>query len=133
MLDGKAKNDRAVTNERANRGARFMIVDEKLVAAVLSAYGAGKLFRIVPRWHALEFAGLIDNLVPRNDAFFAGLLQQPIDALHVRATHGGDQARREQLITDATASNWVRLMGDLEHRLDQVDGLSRSAATLFGT
>src|SRR6516165_8840271 len=103
------------------------------IAPVLSACGPRKGLWIVPAGSPFELSRFINNPVPRDDLLFACLLQESIDALHVRAIHGGDQAGREQLITDTTASDWVRLMGDLEHRLDQVEGLSRSAATLFGT
>jgi hypothetical protein len=63
----------------------------------------------------------------------SGAAQQPVHGLHIVATHRGDQAESKQLVADAAAGDRLCGRGRLVHRIDQIDGRLRAAATFFDT
>src|SRR5262249_57036687 len=84
-------------------------------------------------WDALKGARFVYDPSPRNVAPLARLFEQSIHALHFVRRHRRDQATSEQLVADTASSNRLCGLGLGVHRLDQIEGSLRHAATLFGT
>jgi hypothetical protein len=103
------------------------------IAAIGSRNAAGILGRISPRRYTLDRAALVNDPFPRNYPALARLLKQTVDAPHVLLCHRGDQLSNEQLVSDTATGDRLCSLCHAVHRLDQIEGWLRHAATLFGT
>jgi hypothetical protein len=103
------------------------------VPAIGLGYAARVLSGVGPRRHTLDGAGLVDDPLPRNYAPLTRLLQQAVDALHLRSRHRCNEAAREQLVTDPPTGDRLCSFDYHAHRLDQVERALRHATTYSGT
>src|SRR6266436_7900655 len=91
------------------------------IASIGTGHALNVLRWIIPSGHLLKFAGLVDDPSPRNRPLFASLFQQAVEALHVVSRHRRNKIQREQFIADATPCDRLAFLGNLVHRLDQIE------------
>src|SRR5699024_2221693 len=100
-----------------------------IILAVLTNCRMNQGFGVIPARRLLDLAVLVNNPVPGHDTVLARPYEMFADFLRVFPRHAVNPALHEHLVADRAHSGRVLFFQVCTHRLDEVEGLLRLAAT----